>query len=106
MNGDGVLSTAEMSAMLERSGFRFSAEQIAEFMAVADSDHNGVVDYNEFIPAMTSLVKARNARKGDAAKLAAQKASEGEGAKLTRNVWEVPEAQLALYLRELFKAVP
>jgi len=62
VNGDGVLQPAEFSKLLSLSGFNFSKTQIAEFVAQADTNRNGVIEYEEFIPvAMSLLMGQQNA---------------------------------------------
>merc|ERR1712195_277484 len=57
-NGDGVLQPAEFEALLQRSGFKFDTATVRQIMATADTNHDGLIDYEEFVPAIMSLLKS------------------------------------------------
>jgi Ca2+-binding EF-hand superfamily protein len=59
VNGDGVLSPQEFKRLLELSGFAFSAEQVRSLLNQADTNQNGVIEYEEFIPVAMSLLSAQ-----------------------------------------------
>jgi len=59
VNGDGVLQPAEFQRLLELSGFSFSPSQIQELVVAADTNRNGVIEYEEFIPVATKLLAAQ-----------------------------------------------
>ena len=55
VNGDGVLSKAELSRLLALSGFAFDEKQVGEVMERADVNKDGKIQLEEFIPMMLSL---------------------------------------------------
>lgn len=55
-NGDGVLQPAEFERLLQSSGFNFSQQQISDMMLAADTNRNGVIEYEEFVPVARSLL--------------------------------------------------
>jgi len=55
-NADGVLSPDELEMLLGASGFAFSAVFIKEMIEQCDLNHDGVIDYAEFVPMMTQLI--------------------------------------------------
>ena len=44
--------------MLQLCGFHFSHEVIAKVIAAADTNHNGVIDREEFAPMMLALSRS------------------------------------------------
>ena len=57
-SGDGVLQPDEVATLLEECGFALSAEEIAQFVSAADTNHNGVIEYSEFVPVATKMLQA------------------------------------------------
>ena len=57
-NGDGVLQPDELKKLLQLYGFALSAEEIAQFVSEADTNHDGVIEYNEFVPVDTKVLQA------------------------------------------------
>jgi Ca2+-binding EF-hand superfamily protein len=58
-NGDGVLQPSELKRLLQLSGFNISNETVNEIVAEADTNHNGVIEYEEFVPVAMSILKAQ-----------------------------------------------
>ena len=57
-NGDGVLQPDELKKLLGLCGFKLSAEEIAQFVSEADTNHDGVIEYDEFVPVATKMLQA------------------------------------------------
>ena len=57
-NGDGVLQPDELEKLLQLCGFALSAEEIAQFVSEADTNHDGVIEYDEFVPVATKMLQA------------------------------------------------
>merc|ERR1711998_130101 len=55
-DGSGALDHAEMSKLLKSSGLQLTGKQVREVMGAVDVDHNGMVEYREFVPLMLSLI--------------------------------------------------
>merc|ERR1711907_532200 len=58
-DGNGVLDPAEFESLLRKSGFKFDNATIKRIMDVVDTNHDGVIEYDEFVPAILSLLKYR-----------------------------------------------
>ena len=58
-NGDGVLQPDELKKLLQLCGFALSAEEIAQFVSEADTNHDGVIEYSEFVPVATKMLQAK-----------------------------------------------
>jgi len=56
-NGDGVLQPDEMARLLSQSGFGFSEELIETVIGLADTNNDGVIEYQEFVPAMIGVLQ-------------------------------------------------
>merc|ERR1712086_559783 len=56
-NGDGVLSPEECAKLLSRSGFNFPEDVIDALVSAADVNEDGVIEYDEFVPAMLGLMQ-------------------------------------------------
>ena len=56
-NGDGVLQPDEFKHMLEMSGFKLSKKRVDELLSLADVNHDGVVEYAEFIPVALAMAE-------------------------------------------------
>merc|ERR1711871_433403 len=92
-NGDGVLSPIEFADLLSRSGFNLRPAVILKLVKEADVNQDGVIEYEEFIPAMLRLRNAPKSYFDDA--------PENVAADMPK--WdEVPEAMLEKYLGKLF----
>jgi len=61
-NGDGVLSPDEFESLLRKSGFDFDDSTIGEIMDAADVNHDGVIEYDEFVPAIMAMVGGKTVR--------------------------------------------
>jgi Ca2+-binding EF-hand superfamily protein len=86
-DGNGVLDSVEFRELLTKSGFELDGPTITKIMEAADTNHDGVIQYEEFLPAMKALI-------GD----------------LTNNTAEpmphlhsVPPIEMEAYLRRLFQ---
>ena len=92
MNGDGVLSPIEFADLLSRSGFNLPSNVIIKLVKEADVNNDGVIEYEEFIPAMLRLVNAPPEYFDDTPEVAADMPT-----------WDnVPIAMLEKYLEKLF----
>merc|ERR1711865_96556 len=56
LDGNGVLDRQEFAAVLKKSGLQFSPQKIMRVMAASDTNMDGVIQYDEFVPAMMSLL--------------------------------------------------
>ena len=57
--------------VLTRCGLRFPAEVVLDIFLKADANEDGVIEYDEFIPAMKAIIAgAKEAQPGVAAKRA------------------------------------
>ena len=57
--------------LLTRCGLRFPAEVVLDIFLKADANEDGVIEYDEFIPAMKAIIAgAKEAQPGVAAKRA------------------------------------
>ena len=52
-NGDGVISVAELSFLLETIGLKPSEEEVVEMIATVDADRDGVLSMSEFVKLMS-----------------------------------------------------
>lgn len=52
-NGDGVISVAELSFLLETIGLKPSQEEVVEMIATVDADRDGVLSMSEFVKLMS-----------------------------------------------------
>lgn len=57
-NNDGKLQPAEFEALLKKSGFGFDTGTIAHIMHIADTNQDGVIQYEEYIPAVIHIIIA------------------------------------------------
>jgi len=51
-DGNGVLDPAEVSVLLQLTGFNFDMADMTELISEADVNHDGVIEYSEFVPMM------------------------------------------------------
>eukprot|EP00656_Telonema_subtile_P053831 TRINITY_DN786_c0_g1_i8.p1 TRINITY_DN786_c0_g1~~TRINITY_DN786_c0_g1_i8.p1 ORF type:complete len:170 (+),score=46.67 TRINITY_DN786_c0_g1_i8:1-510(+) len=96
-NGDGVLSPAEFESLLRKSGFKFDDATIRRIMNAVDTNHDGVIQYEEFVPAILALVRHKSSAP------AAAPAPTAAPAAGMPNLSDVPPAQLERYMQRLFK---
>jgi Ca2+-binding EF-hand superfamily protein len=85
-NGDGVLQPSELARLLELSGFNFSPAEVKAVVSAADTNRDGVIDYEEFVPLAIEILNSR----------------QEDGAPAMPNLDDVPEPMLERYLRKLF----
>ncbi|CAG9315555.1 unnamed protein product [Blepharisma stoltei] len=53
LNGNGSIDSSELqSVMSQISGERISDQEIRDMIREADTNHNGVIEFNEFIEVM------------------------------------------------------
>merc|ERR1712166_1082251 len=57
-NKDGVLQPAELTMMLSFSKFNIPADQISQLVSAADTNQDGVINYDEFVPVLRGLMQA------------------------------------------------
>ena len=66
-----LLQPQEFLELLTRCGLRFPAEVVLDIFLKADANEDGVIEYDEFIPAMKAIIAgAKEAQPGVAAKRA------------------------------------
>jgi Ca2+-binding EF-hand superfamily protein len=85
-NGDGVLQPAEFRRLLELSGFNLDASQVNELVYRADSNNNGVIEYDEFIPVAMDILRSRKS----------------SGRAPMPRIEDVPAPMLERYFKKLF----
>ena len=54
-----MLQLDELKQLLGLCGFNLSAEEIAQFVSAADTNHNGVIEYSEFVPVVTKMLQSQ-----------------------------------------------
>jgi len=89
-NGDGVLSPSEFESLLRKSGFKFDDATIHRIMNVVDTNHDGVIQYDEFVPAIMALLRSK------------AEAPSSMPSSMPA-ISSVPASQLELYMQRLFK---
>jgi hypothetical protein len=65
-NGDGVLQPAEFKRLLELSGFNFDKVTVRRLLNSADVNHDGVIEYDEFVPVALEILKSKVAARAKA----------------------------------------
>ena len=55
-----VLSPEELEELLLFCGFNFDKSQVQSYIAKADVNHDGKIDYSEFVPLAMELLSERN----------------------------------------------
>merc|ERR1712216_975140 len=83
--------------MLELSGFKLTDEIISELVASADVNGDGVIEYDEFVPMMVSLIPENGAQDED------DDDHDGEGQSLPA-LQDVPPEMLEKYFMQLFES--
>ena len=61
VDGDGVITSAEIGSVLERLGESPSQEELQAIMEQYDEDNNGTIDFLEFCEMMARRSDLRNA---------------------------------------------
>ena len=61
-DGNGVLSPAELKALLLKAGWGFTDEDVTFLIAQADANQDGVIDYEEFVHIGVDIITAMRAR--------------------------------------------
>merc|ERR1712166_952291 len=56
-NGDGVLDTVELRDLLRKSGFNFDDATIQRLIVAADTNKDGVIQFDEFSQVMNYLIR-------------------------------------------------
>ncbi|XP_052765790.1 neo-calmodulin-like [Mya arenaria] len=56
-NGNGMIEASELRAIMQRCGQTLSDSEIEEMIKVADSNHDGKINYNEFVEFICKPVK-------------------------------------------------
>eukprot|EP00658_Telonema_sp_P-2_P040695 TRINITY_DN2909_c0_g1_i2.p1 TRINITY_DN2909_c0_g1~~TRINITY_DN2909_c0_g1_i2.p1 ORF type:complete len:369 (+),score=76.11 TRINITY_DN2909_c0_g1_i2:3-1109(+) len=93
-DGNGVLSPHEFESLLRKSGFKFDNVTIRRIMNAVDTNHDGVIQYDEFVPAIISLLRHQRAAPAPAAPAPSSSMPD---------FYSVPSEQLELYMHKLFK---
>jgi len=57
---DGMLTLNEMTHLLVHAGLDFSWQVIRKIVEAADLNHDGLIDWSEFVPAMLQVIRAHN----------------------------------------------
>ena len=60
--GDGVLQPDELAEVFKLCGFNLTPNQIKEVVEKADVNGDGVIDYKEFVPIATQLLRRGEGR--------------------------------------------
>jgi Ca2+-binding EF-hand superfamily protein len=94
-NGDGVLSPAEFESLLRKSGFNFDNMTIRKVMDAVDVNSDGVIQYEEFVPAILAIIGKKSFHDDYPVPAAT--------AEPMPDFRSVPSQQLELYLQRLFK---
>jgi Ca2+-binding EF-hand superfamily protein len=58
VDNNGVLDQREFSKLLQKSGLGFSQRMIRKLMMEADSNQDGVIQYDEYVPIMLEIIQA------------------------------------------------
>jgi calmodulin len=66
VNGDGVLEPYEVKRLLQICGFPLDDDTIDEVVELADLNHDGVIEYEEFVPVMMELMNEAPEERADA----------------------------------------
>ena len=45
-----------MEVLLRKSGFQFTDKVVEEMIQICDVNHDGVIEYHEFVPMMTAML--------------------------------------------------
>lgn len=52
---NGTLDIGEMESLLSMTGFAFTKSEVQQYVTAADTNGDGVIDYEEFVPMMMSM---------------------------------------------------
>jgi acetyl esterase/lipase len=55
LDGDGTITASELGRVLERAGEQVSRDEVAEMVVRADTDGDGVINFDEFVKVRTAL---------------------------------------------------
>merc|ERR1712195_208426 len=97
-NGDGVLQPQEFLELLTRAGLRFPANLVLKLFLEADTNGDGVIEYDEFMPAMLAVIAAVKGESEAPAESNPDTADSG-----MPNPADVPADMMVDYLQKLFK---
>jgi len=64
VDGSGVLEPSEVSELLLMSGFNLPADVVAELVEAADTNNDGVIEYDEFVPLMINMLNGSQSLQG------------------------------------------
>jgi len=59
VDGDGTLSKKELQILISQSGMQLSEGDIYDWLNFADTNGDGVIDFNEFIAAYARLAEGK-----------------------------------------------
>ena len=59
-DGNGTLEAEEVAELLFLSGFSFDEETVNKVMMAADTNEDGVIQYDEFVPMMLGILDAKD----------------------------------------------
>ena len=57
LDGNGVVHPSELLELLRLSGLGFSEQQLQSVMEAADANEDEVIDFQEFVPVATAVLK-------------------------------------------------
>ena len=61
LNKDGTITTSELKGVMISFGYHASDQELRDILTELDTNHNGVIDYNEFI----TLLQSHPAKTGE-----------------------------------------
>merc|ERR1711966_506175 len=87
----------ELRTLLELCGFDLSAKEIEDFVSAADTNHDGVIEYDEFVPVATKMLKSKKKKMNKRRKKEKKKIK-----KALPHASEFKAADLDKYVHDLF----
>ena len=60
VNGDGVLQPNELTKLLQLCGLDLTPEEVVTFISHADVNHDGLIQYEEFVPLATKMLQSNH----------------------------------------------